>query len=342
MAPSGSLSDYDYVLPEELIAQEPVSPRDSSRLLIYDRGSRSITHAVFRQLGHHLHPGTLLVMNNARVDPCRLLFAEGAREVFILEETGQNLVKAMVRPGRKFQPGDAHEVDTGLMVQVTEVLDDGLRMLRMDPGPRDPRWTPWLRTPFPPYIRRNEALAERYQTVFSKQPGSKAAPTAGLHFTPELLDRLEAEGIRRAEVTLHVGLGTFAPVKAERLEDHVMHREEWSLAPDAAFSLSHSVHRTAVGTTSMRVLESLEPVADASAPSGLTFHPGAGTTGIFIAPGVPIRHTQSLVTNFHLPKSTLLMLVAGLTGLDEMHRIYAEAIRERYRFFSFGDAMLIR
>jgi S-adenosylmethionine:tRNA ribosyltransferase-isomerase len=342
MAPSGSLSDYDYVLPEELIAQEPVSPRDSSRLLVYDRGTRAITHSVFRNLSRYLQPGTLLVMNNAKVDPCRLLFSGGAREVFILEEVGLDMVKAMVRPGRKFQRGVVHEVESGLTVTVEEVLDDGLRMLRMSPTPRDPCWAPWLHTPFPPYIRQNEALAERYQTVFSKAPGSKAAPTAGLHFTSELLASLEAEGFNRTEVTLHVGLGTFAPVKAERLEDHVMHHEEWSLAPDAAVALSRSAHRTAIGTTSMRVMESLEPEADAAAASGHVFHPGAGSTGIFIAPGVPVRHTHSLVTNFHLPKSTLLMLVAALTGLDEMHRIYAEAIRERYRFFSFGDAMLIR
>lgn len=333
-----SLSDYDYHLPEELIAQEPATPRDHSRLLIYDRKDQSIRHDHFYNLGQYLHQGTRLVLNNTRVNACRLTFEGGLREIFLLEEEhfpAYSMAVAMVRPGKKFKPGTALELGTGLMAEVIEILDGGLRKLRLTPSLTDRSWQPFRQTPFPPYISPNETLSERYQTVFSKDEGSRAAPTAGLHFTPELLTALGEKGFPQTEITLHVGMGTFAPVKADKIEEHDMHSEWWRITEQAAEELSRASHRTAVGTTSMRVLES-QPGTPQDG-----FQAGSGDTSIFIYPGIPIRFTDSLITNFHLPKSTLLMLVAALTGFEEMHRIYREAIEQRYRFYSFGDAMLI-
>ena len=333
-----TLSDYDYDLPEELIAQEPSTPRDHSRLLIYDRADQTIRHDRFYHLGKYLHPGTRLVLNNTRVNNCRLTFDNGSREIFLLEEIHEEsstTALAMVRPGRKFKVGSQHQIADGLVAEVLEIEESGLRRLRLTPAITDPRWAPFLNTPFPPYIKPNDALTERYQTVYSKDEGSRAAPTAGLHFTPELLEELADSGFHTTEVTLHVGLGTFAPVKAEKIEEHEMHSEWWRITDQAASELTRATHRTAVGTTSMRVLES-QP---GTPKEGI--REGSGDTSIFIYPGAPIRFTDSLITNFHLPKSTLLMLVAAMTGVDEMHRIYREAIEQQYRFYSFGDAMLI-
>ena len=333
-----TLSDYDYDLPEELIAQEPATPRDHSRLLVYNRADQSIRHDHFYNLGQYLHPGTRLVLNNTRVNACRITYENGSREIFLLDERneeGATMALAMVRPGRRFKPGTLHQIADDLHAEVLAIEESGLRRLRLTPPITDPRWSPFLHTPFPPYIKPNEEFSERYQTVFSKDEGSRAAPTAGLHFTPELLDGLAESGFHTTEVTLHVGLGTFAPVKTEKIEEHEMHSEWWRITEAAAKELSTAPHRTAVGTTSMRVLESQPGTVDQGIQAG------SGDTSIFIYPGVPVRFTDSLITNFHLPKSTLLMLVAALTGVDEMHRIYQEAIEQKYRFYSFGDAMLI-
>lgn len=342
-----TLRDFDYELPEELIAQCPAEPRDASRLLVYDRSTRQISHDIFRNIGRWLHPETCLVVNNSRVESCRLLFDEGRREVFVLEELPDGEFTALVRPGRRFREGEFVEPVPGGRFEVLEVQPDGVRRLRATPHLEDPLWDPYRRTPFPPYIRADESLAERYQTVYSRDAGSKAAPTAGLHFTERLLRELRSDGFQFAEVTLHVGTGTFAPVREEEIAKHEMHSEWYRLTPESAATLSSARHRTAVGTTSFRVLETIESTlvepegTSPDAPRGIRFEACSGDTRLFVTPGFPIRHTDSLITNYHLPKSTLLMLVAALTGVDELHRIYLEAIRERYRFYSFGDAMLI-
>jgi S-adenosylmethionine:tRNA ribosyltransferase-isomerase len=330
--PSISLSDFDFILPDELIAQEPAHPRDSARLLVYDRATRSIRDDVFRNLGDWLHPDTTLVMNNSKVEKSRL--AHGKLEVFIVRQINPTMCEALIRPGKKFRVGTSIEWADGIHIETLSVSEDGLRTLRFNRPIDDPAWDRFRQTPFPPYIKPNEALADEYQTVYAKPEGSKAAPTAGLHFTTELLDRL-ARRYPLAEVTLHVGLGTFAPVKADRIEDHVMHSEWTSIDESTAALLTQAKHMTAVGTTTTRVLESL-------VKPGRAFEAASGDTAIFITPGYQWKAVDSLITNFHLPKSTLLMLVAALTGVDELQRIYAHAIAERYRFYSFGDAMLIR
>lgn len=340
------LSDYDYVLPEELIAQEPVEPRDQSRLLIYNRATKEIHHTRFNRLADFLHPATRLVMNDSRVEQCRLLFDEGRSELFILEQDAEGgAVTALVRPGKRFRIGDRLMVSEGLEATVTHIHEDGRRVLNLKPGINHAAWNPYRHTPFPPYIKADENLAERYQTVYSNESGSKAAPTAGLHFTPRLLQNLLSQGFSTSFVTLHVGLGTFSPVKEEDISKHKMHSERYIVSKETLSDLAGAPHITAVGTTSLRVLESLADfrgVGRSSSPEPETNGKYiSGDTDIFITPGYTFRHTDSLITNFHLPKSTLLMLVASMTGLEEMHRIYQVAIQEEYRFYSFGDAMLI-
>lgn len=330
--PNISLSDFDFHLPEALIAQEPAHPRDAARLLVYDRATSHIHDDIFRNLGDWLHPDTTLVMNNSKVEKARL--AHGNSEVFILRQINPTVCEAMVRPGRRFKPGKTFYWADGIHIETLSVSDDGLRTLRFDRPIDDPSFDRFRQTPFPPYIKPNEALADEYQTVYAKPEGSKAAPTAGLHFTTDLLARL-ARKHTLAEVTLHVGLGTFAPVKNERIEEHTMHSEWTSIDTPTAELLNRATHLTAVGTTTTRVLESL-------VLPGRRFEAASGDTSIFITPGYEWKAVDSLITNFHLPKSTLLMLVAALTGVDELQRIYAHAIAERYRFYSFGDAMLIR
>lgn len=327
-----SLSDFDFNLPDELIAQEPAHPRDNARLLVYDRATQHIHDDIFRNLGDWLHPDTTLVMNNSKVEKARLL--HGAMEIFIVRQINPTMCEALIRPGKKFRVGKTVDWADGIRIETLSVSDDGLRTLRFDRPIDDPSWDRFRQTPFPPYIKPNEALADEYQTVYAKPEGSKAAPTAGLHFTIDLLERLALKHTL-AEVTLHVGLGTFAPVKADRIEDHTMHSEWTSIDAPTAELLTQAKHTTAVGTTTTRVLESL-------VLPGRRFEAASGDTAIIITPGYPWKAVDSLITNFHLPKSTLLMLVAALTGVDEMQRIYAHAIAERYRFYSFGDAMLIR
>jgi S-adenosylmethionine:tRNA ribosyltransferase-isomerase len=331
-----TLSDFDYRLPEELIAQEPSDKRDHSRLLVYNRANQSIQHSQFHHIGKYLPSNTTLVMNNTKVDECRLQWEEGKKEVFIVSSMVDNPVTAMVRPGRQFKKGAHHQLSETCHLEVEELLEDGLRRCRLTPEPTDPAWRPFFYTPFPPYIKPNEELAGRYQTVYSTTPGSKAAPTAGLHFTPELLQGLRDQGIPQTEVTLNVGLGTFAPVKSEELLSHKMHEEFFSVSPSALDSISNAKHITAVGTTSCRTLESLSDV-DLQPP----YETVSRETDIFIYPGYAWKRTNALLTNFHLPKSTLLMLLAALVGVEAWRRIYDEAIREGYRFYSFGDAMLV-
>jgi S-adenosylmethionine:tRNA ribosyltransferase-isomerase len=324
--------DYHFELPKELIAQAPARPRDHARLLVYHRATGKMEDRVFYELPQLLPPKTTLVLNNSKVEKARLLF--GKIEVFVLEKHGETDVTAMVRPGRKFTQGKIVALSDTITAQVLEILEDGTRRLRFNLPVAHPQVQAFAHTPFPPYIAAGEDLADEYQTVYAKEAGSKAAPTAGLHFTPELLEKLQNCGFGKAEVTLHVGLGTFAPVKSGDIRQHRLHSEWYSISQETAAQLNQSHHLTAVGTTSVRVLES-------AASKGKPFTAMADTTEIFIYPGYRFKAVDALITNFHLPKSSLLMLVAALTGFDEMHRIYAYAVAQRYRFFSFGDAMLI-
>lgn len=334
MAQHYTLSDFDYDLPERLIAQQPARPRDHARLLVYKRSDQSITDDHFYNLADYLPHDTTLVVNKSKVEKCRLLFEDGKIEIFILEALDPHRVRALVRPGKKFRKGDTLELAGKVRAEVLDIDDEGIRTLHLEPGPDDERLQEYRYTPFPPYIKQNESLSEEYQTVFADEMGSKAAPTAGLHFTDELIEKVSNIGISWEEVTLHVGLGTFAPVKEEDIENHTMHSEWYQMDAGTAERLNRAGHITAVGTTSVRVLESM------MAHFG-TFKAHAGETDIFIRPGYKFRAINSLITNFHLPKSTLLMLVAALTGYEEMQKIYQHAIAKEYSFYSFGDAMLI-
>ncbi|MAO66421.1 MAG: tRNA preQ1(34) S-adenosylmethionine ribosyltransferase-isomerase QueA [Balneola sp.] len=329
-----SLSDFDYHLPEELIAQSPAHPRDHARLLVYDRETKTIRDDHFYNLGDYLPWDTTLVVNNSKVEKCRLLFDEGKKELFVTSVSNNNTVEALVRPGKKFKQGKEVELAEGISAKVTNIAEDGLRTLVLSCDLDDPKLEPFKHTPFPPYIEQDESLSDEYQTVYAKDLGSKAAPTAGLHFTDDLLQKLMNSGVSKTEVTLHVGLGTFAPVKTEKIEEHTMHSEWFQLSQNTCDELNAAGHVTAVGTTSIRVLET---ASDASRK----FTPQSRETDIFITPGYEFKATDALITNFHLPKSTLLMLVSALIGFDEMKRVYEHAIAEKYRFYSFGDAMLI-
>ena len=329
-----SLTDFDYHLPGELIAQKPAAPRDHARLLVYERTQKEITDDYFYNLHKYLVPGTTLVVNNSKVEKCRLLFEDGKVEIFVINSVDGRRVKALVRPGKKFKKGKIVELENNIRATVEEVSDEGIRTLTLSHDPGDKALEPYRYTPFPPYIRQDETLSDEYQTIFADSPGSKAAPTAGLHFTPDLVKKLKSHGFGWKEITLHVGLGTFSPVKTDNIEDHVMHSEWYRIDSETAEDLDGAKHLTAVGTTSVRVLESvLKKYNHIEACSG--------ETDIFIKPGFSFRAADSLITNFHLPKSTLLMLVAAFMGFDEMHRVYRHAISQEYRFYSFGDAMLI-
>jgi S-adenosylmethionine:tRNA ribosyltransferase-isomerase len=289
---------------------------------------------VFYNIGTYLPGDTTLVVNNSKVEKCRLLFNEGKIEIFVTKAVNNRTVEAMVRPGKKFKPGKSIQLTDRLEAKTLSVADDGIRTIELSHSLDHEFVFPFKHTPFPPYIERDESLAERYQTIFAKDLGSKAAPTAGLHFTPSLLESLKNRGIDKQEVTLHVGLGTFAPVKADRIEDHTMHSEWYNLTNGEAYALNKANNITAVGTTSVRVLESARK-------PGEPFRACSGETDIFITPGYTFQSVDHLITNFHLPKSTLLMLVAAFTGMEQMWKIYDYAIQNKYRFYSFGDAMLI-
>lgn len=337
-------SDFYYELPQELIAQTPPADRAASRLLLYDRSTRSITDGVFSDVVSHLHPGDVLVRNTTRVIPARLIGVRedtgGHMEFLLLRRAEGDRWECLAKPARRARPGQEYRVGDGLRVRVlgdtgaeggklVELLYDGILEEVLDRVGQ---------TPLPPYITERLEDPERYQTVYARERGSAAAPTAGLHFTQALLDRLRAQGVRIVDVLLHVGLGTFRPVSAERVEDHHMHAEYCEVTAEAARAINEARAAggrvVAVGTTSVRTLES------AATPDGLV-QPFAGQTSIFITPGYAFRAVDALITNFHLPESTLLMLVSAFAGREEMLRVYRHAVQQRYRFFSFGDAMLI-
>lgn len=323
---SARLSDYDFELPRELIASRPLPDRAASRMMVVDRSAGTVTHRMFRDLPEFIRPGDLLVLNNSRVIPARLLTEDGRIELLLFEQLGPARWKAFARPGKRTRAGDSFAI-AGTMAHIESVDEnDGTRVVRFEEAPDLEKLG---HMPIPPYLGREDDAEDRirYQTVYATVAGSVAAPTAGLHFTPEILAKLP-----HAFVTLHVGPGTFLPVRGDNLDEHRMHGENYDLGDDAAAAINAAQRVIAVGTTSMRVLESLPagPVA-----------PGAGRTEIFIRPGFEFRHAHALLTNFHLPKSTLFVLVCALAGQELVQRAYAEAVREKYRFFSYGDCMLI-
>ena len=328
-----TLEDFNYELPKSRIAQKPADPRDYSNLLIFDRQTSDIIDDKFYNLDAYLPNSTTLLLNNSKVEKCRLLFDNC--EVFILEKVAEKTVDAMIRPGRKFKKNKkvTLSVSEGIECWVMDILDDGIRRLKFNIDLDDRSLDRFRCTPFPPYIGQDEQLSDKYQTVYAKQSGSKAAPTAGLHFTPQLLRTLK-ENHPFAEVTLHVGLGTFAPVKSDDLDNHTMHSEWFEISEPTALKLNEAPHITAVGTTSMRVAETIVSTEG-------SFAAQKGDTDIFIKPGFTFKAIDALITNFHLPKSTLLMLVAAFMGYEQMMDVYKHAIDRHYRFYSFGDAMLI-
>ena len=319
------VADYDFDLPAELIASRPLAQRDASRMLVLYRSSGQIEHRSFRNLPDYLKPGDIVVLNNSKVIKARLFSQDRRIELLLVESLGSRKWNCLVKPGRRMRPGFEFSV-AGTSARVTEILEDGARILEFDSEPDLERFGSM---PIPPYFRRDADQEDevRYQTVFAEAAGSVAAPTAGLHFTPELLSR-----IPHAQITLHVGTGTFLPVKVECVADHRMHSEPYSIGEDAARAINEAARILAVGTTAARVLE--------SQPTG-PIAPRSASTSIFIHPPFTFQHVGALLTNFHLPKSTLLMLVCAFAGREEVLAAYVEAIRERYRFFSYGDCMLV-
>lgn len=336
--------DFYYDLPEELIAQTPLAQRDSSRLLTLDRETGEIGHYHFYDILDRLNPGDCLVLNNSRVLPARLLGHRvptmGAVEVLLLKDLGDGVWECLTKPGRKTQPGTELSFGDGaLTATVVEALETGNKRIKFHYEGIFLEVLERLgKMPLPPYIKEELQDGERYQTVYSKVNGSAAAPTAGLHFTNELLDRLKEKGVKLAFVTLHVGLGTFRPVKAEEIADHHMHAEFCMISQETADLLNETKKNggrvVCVGTTSCRTLESL-------ANDDGTFEEKSAWTEIFIYPGYHFKAMDALITNFHLPESTLVMLVSAFAGREHVLRAYEEAVRQRYRFFSFGDAMFI-
>lgn len=336
-------SDFYFDLPEELIAQTPLQKRDSSRMLHLDRQTGEIEHRHFYELPEYLREGDCLVLNDTRVLPARLLGCRssgGGVELVLLRDLGDGRWECLSRPGRKTKPGTELLFGDGeLRASVEAVAEGGNRIVQFH---YDGIFLELLerlgKMPLPPYIKEELRDAERYQTVYSRELGSAAAPTAGLHFTPELLDEIAKKGVKICYVTLHVGLGTFRPVKEDEIEDHEMHSEFCVVSPETADTVNavkkNGGRVIAVGTTSCRTLESFTDEDG-------TLKPGSRWTDIFIYPGYRFRCIDALITNFHLPESTLIMLVSALAGRESILRAYETAVKERYRFFSFGDAMLI-
>jgi S-adenosylmethionine:tRNA ribosyltransferase-isomerase len=305
-------AELDYELPPELIAQHPAERRDASRLLVYDRATGAVRHRSFADLPEEA-AGALAVVNDTRVVPARIRLERPKGEVLLLEREGDGTWLALARPTRRLRPGTRHGA-----VELIEHLGEGRWRVRLDGEPAG-------EAPLPPYITEPLADPGRYQTVYADEAGSAAAPTAGLHFTPELLARLDVE-----RVTLHVGLDTFRPLATETLEEHELHGERYAVRPEAWERIAAAGRVLAVGTTTVRVLETVARTGELT-----------GRTSLFVTPGFDVRRVDALLTNFHLPRSTLLALVMAFAGVEETRRLYAEAIRERYRFYSFGDAMLI-
>lgn len=339
-----NIKDFYYDLPQELIAQTPLSDRTASKLMVLDRKTGTIEHKHFYDIADYLNEGDCLVMNNTRVIPARLYGAKegsgGKIEFLLLKRLSIDTWELILRPGKKAKVGSRFVFGDGrLKAQVIEVKDDGNRIVRFE---FDGVWEEILDSlgemPLPPYIKEKLEDKNRYQTVYSKIEGSAAAPTAGLHFTNELLEKLRTKGVKTAFVTLHVGLGTFRPVSVDKIEEHKMHTEFYQVSKETADIINETRKNggriVCVGTTSVRTLES-------SSQDNGTVLAGSGDTSIFIYPGYKFKTVDSLITNFHLPESTLLMLISALYNRDSIMQAYNEAIKERYRFFSFGDAMFI-
>lgn len=340
-----NVKDYDYDLPEELIAQDPLEDRSSSRLMVLDRQTGDVEHRHFTDILEYLHPGDCLVINNTKVIPARLFGVkedtQAKIEVLLLKRKENDIWETLVKPGKKAKPGTKLVFGDGLLTaEVVDVVEEGNRLIQFHyDGIFEEILDQLGQMPLPPYITHQLKDKNRYQTVYAKYDGSAAAPTAGLHFTKELLQKVKDMGVDIAEVTLHVGLGTFRPVKVENVLDHHMHSEFYMVSQEAADKINRakeSGHRViAVGTTSTRTLE-------AAADENGRLHETSGWTEIFIYPGYQFKVIDALITNFHLPQSTLVMLVSALAGREHVLHAYEIAVKERYRFFSFGDAMLVK
>jgi S-adenosylmethionine:tRNA ribosyltransferase-isomerase len=336
-----NVSDFDFFLPEKLIAQDPASPRDYCRLMVLNKETQTIEHKRFFDLEKILQPGDVLVMNDSRVIPARILFMENGKEVeiFLLKQIQDNVWTAIGKPGKALRVGAILHIDEELQASVESIDEHGVRTLRFNIFGRKllDKIHNLGATPLPPYITQSVSKPEEYQTVYAKTEGSVAAPTAGLHFTQRLLSKLQQKGVSTVFVTLHVGLGTFLPLKAKNVHDHHMHHESYYLSPENAAALQKAYvsgkRIIAVGTTSVRVLE-------ATCSNGV-FRPGFGETNLYIYPGYQWKCVSGLITNFHLPQSTLLLLTSSFGGKEFVLRAYEEAKRNGYRFYSFGDAMLI-
>ena len=344
------ITDFDYELPKELIAQKPANKREESRLMVLNRKEKTIDHKMFYNIIDYLNKGDLLVMNNSKVIPARLYgekVGTGAKIEFLLIKRIENDIwETMVKPGKRLKPGDKviFSNDSKFEAEILEYGKDGTRLVRFDyEGIFYERLDKIGKMPLPPYIEREskEEDKDRYQTVYSEEPGSVAAPTAGLHFTEDILDRLKDKGVHIAYVTLHVGIGTFRPVKCENIEEHEMHFEEYTISADNEKiindALSKNKRVVAVGTTSVRTLESVAY----ETKEGYRVKSGDGSTGIFIYPGYKFKIVDSMITNFHLPKSTLLMLISAFYNREDILKAYETAVKEEYRFFSYGDSMFI-
>ncbi len=333
------LEEFDYHLPKELIAQKPAEPRDSSRLMIINRKTGEIEHRIFRDIIEYINEGDLLVLNTTKVIPARLLGRKttGAKvEVFLLEKVADGVWKCLVKPGSKLKPGAEVVFKEGLKAKIVGRYPDGTRMVEFntkDDGEIFSRGE----VPLPPYIENPDVDPSRYQTVFAKEEGAVAAPTAGLHFTQDLIKKLKEKGVNFAEVVLHVGLGTFRPVKVESIEEHKMEEEFYRVSKETVKLIEDTKKRgkrvIAVGTTVVRTLETIARLPKSEGYSG--------RTNLFIYPPFEFKVVDALITNFHLPKSTLLMLVSAFAGLDLIKKAYKIAVEEKYRFFSFGDACFI-
>ena len=337
--------DFYFDLPEELIAQDPLEDRSSSRLLVLDKKTGATSHHIFREIKDYLKPGDCLVINDTKVIPARLIGEKegtgGKVEVLLLKRKGNDVWETLVKPGKKMKPGARVSFGDGLLKgEVLEVVEEGNRLIHFEyEGIFEEILDQLGQMPLPPYITHQLEDKNRYQTVYAKHSGSAAAPTAGLHFTPELLEEIKAEGVEIAHVTLHVGLGTFRPVKVEDVTEHHMHTEFYHVSEEAADIINETKKQggrvICVGTTSCRTIES------AADDQGIV-HATEGDTDIFIYPGYQFKVLDCLITNFHLPESTLLMLVSALAGKENIMAAYREAVEMRYRFFSFGDAMFIK
>ena len=337
--------DFYFELPQELIAQDPLEDRSGSRLLVLDKESGEIEHRTFRDIKEYLEPGVCLVINDTKVIPARLIGSKVGTnakiEILLLKRKENDIWETLVKPGKKAKPGTKISFGEGLLIgEVLDVVDEGNRLIQFSyEGIFEEILDQLGQMPLPPYITHQLEDKNRYQTVYAKHSGSAAAPTAGLHFTPELLEEIKESGVEIAHVTLHVGLGTFRPVKVENIQEHHMHSEFYRIEASEAEKINRAKregHRViCVGTTSCRTVES------AAKPDG-TLSECSGWTEIFIYPGYRFKVLDCLLTNFHLPESTLIMLVSALAGREHVLHAYEEAVKERYRFFSFGDAMLIR